>query len=161
MDVGWKLPVLIVGLAIVLFVFSIYPGKTTFAGSHTLYENSTSASYGAADFCDKCHPEIVANLSTSVAHNLTVTGCICHGYAPNLTNSLRHINLKHNLTKNIYCTNCHADYNSTGDLPAYGGGTVINVPNQSGHYIYFNKSDSTEMEKLYNRSRRYFENNSL
>ncbi len=158
---GWKLPVLIIGLAIILLAISVYPGKTTFAGSHTMHKNTTSASYGAAEFCNKCHPEIVANLSTSAAHNLSVTGCICHGYAPNLTDSLRHINLKHNLTKNIYCTNCHTDYNSTGGLPISGGGGTINVPNQSGHYIYFNESDATEMEKLYNRSRTYFENNTF
>lgn len=155
---GWKLPVLIAGLAIVLLVVSVYQGKTTFAGSHTMYKNSTSTSYGAAEFCNECHPEIVGNLSTSVAHNLSVTTCICHGYMPNLTDPLRHINIKHNLTKNIYCTNCHTDYNSTGDVPIYGNGNVLNVPNQSGHYIYLNKSDATEMEKLYNRSRGYFEN---
>jgi hypothetical protein len=146
-------------LALIAVGVAVYPGKTTFAGSHSMYKSKdySTPPYGAADFCVKCHPAEVGNLSTSIAHPLSKTGCICHGYNPNLTASLYDVNLKHNLTKNIYCTNCHTRYNNTGDIPIYGEGNLINVKNQSAHYIYFNKSNQSLVDEVYNRSKRYLE----
>lgn len=141
---------------IVIAISYLLPTKTTFAGSHTIYESKNS-SYGPAEFCSKCHPEVVGNLSSSTAHNIAVTSCICHGYNPNANDLMRNINLTHNLTKNVYCTNCHTRYNeSTGDIIIYGDGNPVNVTNQSGHYIFFNSSNATLMGEIYNRSWRYF-----
>ncbi|MFQ5975792.1 MAG: hypothetical protein ACE5J5_05725 [Candidatus Hydrothermarchaeales archaeon] len=64
------------------------------------------------------------------------------------------------MTKNIYCTNCHTEYNSTGDLVvnasnSAGARIEVNVQNQSPHYL-FNTSDATEKEQLYTQAREYF-----
>ncbi|MFQ6137422.1 MAG: hypothetical protein ACE5PM_09630 [Candidatus Hydrothermarchaeales archaeon] len=157
----WKKILLIIAF-IVLLAILILPREARFAGSHTMYENKSSSQYGRALFCNKCHPEIVANLSTSSAHNITTTGCICHGYNPNVTvGNLYDINLNHSLTKNIYCTNCHTEYNATGDLfvnatdPSTGDLVQVNVSGQSPHYL-FNVSDATEKEQLYIQSKNYF-----
>ncbi len=71
-------------------------------------------------------------------------GCICHGYSPNLS-----LNIRHNLTKDIYCTNCHSDYNSEGEIVVYYSPVVVAM-NQSAHYI----TNNTEI--LYNHSYKYF-----
>ena len=143
---------LLLGALIVLVVIYIFPSKTTMAGSHTMYRvrNSTEIK-GEAYFCEKCHPEEVGNLTVlTMGHNRTE--CICHGYYPNVTNSSRNVNLEHELTKDAYCTNCHAKYNSTGDLMVvYGAsGVYVNVTNQSGHYV------SNNSEDLMNRTMQYF-----
>ncbi len=132
------------------------PGKTTFAGSHTAYKTRNNSAYGEAYFCEKCHPSIVGNVTNSIAHNSTY--CICHGYYPNYTkrfgpygeNYNYSINVKHNLTKNIYCTNCHTRYNDTGAIAI---GNDVDARNQSAHYIFLNSSNLTE---IYNRSWNYF-----
>jgi hypothetical protein len=158
--------VLSLALLAVIAVMAIYPGKTIFAGSHTMILNRTSPTYGDTQFCWKCHASQVVNVTSSgnyTAHNSTV--CICHGYLPNYTqlsgpygkHTPRTINLKHNLTMDIYCTNCHTEYNESdavGAIVIYSDGTK--TENQSAHYIYFNGSDSTSIEKVYNRSWRYF-----
>jgi hypothetical protein len=161
--------ILILTLLLVLATMVIYPGKSLFAGGHTIYElrNSTGTVYGDAYFCQKCHSEAAgATISTSAfkAHNSTT--CICHGYYPgnvtitgpygNFSNVS--INLKHNLTKDAYCTNCHTDYNGTGSIPLGNG---VDGRNQSGHYIYFNGSDRSSVVETYNRSRDYFVDNSF
>ncbi len=157
----WTKILLILGF-IILLAIMILPQKARFAGSHTMYEKRNSSQYGRTLFCNKCHPEIVANLSTSGAHNILTTGCICHGYNPNVTvGNLYDINLNHSLTKNAYCTNCHTKYNSTGDLVVNatdvttGARVEVNVSGQSPHYL-FNVSDATEKEQLYTQAQNYF-----
>lgn len=149
----WFLVVFLAFVAIVA-IYHTFPGKTTFAGSHTMYKLENSSGYGSAELCRDCHGDIVENITYSKAHSSTA--CICHGYNPNATNPMRDINLKHNLTKNVYCTNCHSNYNEAGDLYVYGGGSLRNVANQSAHYIRFNKSNATMVDEIYNRSWRYF-----
>lgn len=121
-----------------------------FSGSHTLYENRTTA----AGFCTKCHPDRVATISfASNAHKNI--GCACHGYNPNST-ELYNINAAHNLTKNIYCTDCHTSYNiTTGNIAIHNGGIIAN--NQSAHYLInrSNKNDTYQRAKyFFNNSRR-------
>lgn len=149
----WTL-IIFLAFIIIAAISYIFPSKTTFAGSHTMYKVENSSTYGYAELCIECHEDIVKNITYSTAHNSTA--CICHGYNPNATNLMRNINLTHNLTKNVYCTNCHSNYNETGDLYVYGEGTLVNVLNQSAHYIRFNKSNATLVEEVYNRSWRYF-----
>lgn len=120
--------ILILALAIsagIMLTSAFYPG------SHSLflYKNASTYPTSAAEFCVKCHPEKVNNVSFSVHRN---AGCSCHGYNPNVTQEYN-INLAHNLTKNIYCTNCHSNYSIlTGDIAIHSG---VNVTNQSAHYI--------------------------
>ncbi len=119
-----------------------------FAGSHTVYENKTTA----ANFCIKCHPTKVTIVSVSAHKN---AGCICHGYNPNLTDPTQNINVAHNLTKNIYCTNCHSNYEDDGNITIHQeSGNKISGINQSAHYI--TNSTST----LYNHSKQFFANRS-
>lgn len=114
------------------------------AGAHTVYINKTNAT----EFCTKCHTE-KASLITSSAHKNA--GCICHGYSPNLTAEYN-INVAHNLTKQIYCTNCHSDYDNAGDIIIHTG-PVVNAPNQSAHYIV----GSSNRSKVYGNARQFFE----
>jgi hypothetical protein len=140
----------------VALIYYIYPGEAVFYGSHTMYETENSTAYGYAEFCLECHDTIVRDISGSGAHNNTA--CICHGYNPNATSTMRNVNLAHNLTKNAYCTNCHTRYDeNTGELNVTGGdGAVINVQNQSAHYIYYNASNASSIEEIYNRTWKYF-----
>ncbi len=137
----------IFGLILGASVFTTY---AVFSGTHTVYKNTTPDT--AADFCVKCHPTKVSIVSVSAHAN---AGCICHGYAPNAT-QLYNINAAHNLTKNIYCTNCHSDYNSTtGNMTIHEyGGTKISGLNQSAHYITNNTAT------LYNHAQQFFVNSS-
>lgn len=136
-------------IAVIIIIY-ILPTKTLFSGGHTMYRIENSTVYGYSELCRKCHWEEVENITFSSAHNST--GCICHGYDPDVSSpyTAYEINIKHNLTKNIYCTNCHTRYNETGGIDTGAG---VNAINQSAHYIYFNASNKTE---LYNRSREYF-----
>jgi hypothetical protein len=153
-DFKWTLIIFFAFTAIAA-IYYIQPGETIFHGGHTMYETENSSTYGYAEFCRECHEAIVRNITYSSAHNST--NCICHGYNPNATDLMRNINLTHNLTKNAYCTNCHTGYNEdTGELNVTGGGTQVDARNQSAHYIYFDKSDATQVEELYNRSWKYF-----
>lgn len=141
------LMVLIVALAIslgIVLTSAFYPG------SHSLYLNKTATvqSTAAAEFCVKCHAGRVASVDTSVHRN---AGCICHGYNPNLTAEYN-INLAHNLTKDIYCTNCHSGYNvTTGAIDIHGGMSGLN---QSAHYI-LQKGDRAG---AYMRAKQFFDN---
>ncbi len=147
---------LMIAVLLVAVLIANLPTQSTFAGSHTIYRqrNSSGTVYGDEYFCQKCHPDEVANISGGSAHNSTA--CICHGYYPNYTKGYGPygesynytINLKHNLTKDIYCTNCHTRYNtSTGAVQTGVNDTnePILVANQSAHYIYLNSSNLTEI----------------
>lgn len=127
---------------------SMFTTYAIFSGSHTVYENKTTP----ADFCIKCHPTKVSSVSAGAHAN---AGCICHGYAPSAT-ELYNINLAHNLTKNIYCTNCHSDYDGAGNITIYHDadrGDISGI-NQSAHYI----TNNTLI--LYNHSKQFFSNSS-
>lgn len=132
----------------VILAASMFNTYAIFAGSHTVYENKTTA----ANFCIKCHPTKVSIVSVSAHKN---AGCICHGYNPNLTNSTQNINVAHNLTKNIYCTNCHSNYEDDGNITIHQeGGNKISGINQSAHYI------TNVTSTLYNHSKQFFANRS-
>lgn len=118
---------------IILFVYLLQPLLGTFAGSHTMEEQKISTDYGNIYICTNCHQEEVF-LNNLSAHS--AAGCVCHGYAPNLTAEYN-INAAHNLTRNLYCTNCHANYDINGMQEIYPG---IITSSQSGHYIKKNKT---------------------
>lgn len=128
---------------------SMFTTYAVFSGSHTAYKNTTQQT--AAEFCIKCHPTKVSIVSVSAHKN---AGCVCHGYAPNAT-ELYNINAAHNLTKNIYCTNCHSDYDDAGNITIHreGSDTVSGI-NQSAHYI------TNTTLTLWNNSRQFFANSS-
>ncbi|MCL7411857.1 MAG: hypothetical protein M8350_08680 [Methanosarcinaceae archaeon] len=133
-----KATLLIIGLLAVGFI-AIIGTQALFEGSHTLYTNKSNSS----DMCIKCHPDQV---STTMVSSHQLAGCICHGYNPS-ANPTQNINLAHNMTKQIYCTNCHSNYDSNGDITIYSG---VSGLNQSGHYI---TNDTTV---LYNHSKTFF-----
>ena len=131
-----------IGIAITLLLTSTF---ALFSGGHTLYENRTDA----VSFCSKCHPDKAAiiNVGSNAHRN---AGCACHGYNPNTTYD---INSAHNLTKNIYCTDCHTNYSiTTGNITIHGGGIVAN--NQSAHYLI----NSSEKSAIYQRAVEFFNN---
>ena len=125
---------------------SMFTTYAIFSGSHTVYENKTTA----ANFCTKCHSIKVTIVAASAHAN---AGCICHGYNPNLTETYN-INVAHNLTKNIYCTNCHSNYDNAGNITVHWDGGAISGINQSAHYITNNTA------VLYNHSKQFFANSS-
>ncbi|HJH28547.1 MAG TPA: hypothetical protein C5S51_02460 [Methanosarcinaceae archaeon] len=118
-----KVSLLIIGLLVVGLV-AVINSQALFQDSHTLYTNKTNAS----DMCIKCHPDQVSTTMVS-AHQFA--GCICHGYNPSADPN-KNINLAHNMTKQIYCTNCHSNYDSDGEITIYSG---VSGLNQSAHYI--------------------------
>ena len=151
---------LIISFFFLAAVYSILPSQSKVSGSHSVYKVRTTPSVGDISFCAKCHPAIAGNVSSSYLYQAhgSFASCICHGFYPNSTSLISpdgknynySINLKHNLTKNVYCTNCHTSYDTTGQIDI---GNNSNAINQSGHYIYLNKSDKTE---IYDRTLRYF-----
>ena len=138
---------LLIALALstgILLTSAFYPG------SHSLYLNRSVLTQptAAAEFCVKCHIEKVNNISLSVHRN---AGCICHGYNPSFTETYN-INLAHNLTKNIYCTNCHSSYNvMTGNIDIHSG---VSGLNQSAHYILA----AGDRAGAYQRAKQFFAN---
>lgn len=133
----------------VILAASMLNTYAIFAGSHTVFENKTTP----ADFCIKCHPTKVSIVNVSVHKN---AGCICHGYNPNI-NETYNLNVAHNLTKNIYCTNCHTNYTmSTGNITIHYDASPINVINQSAHYII----TSANRSLVYERAKQFFANSS-
>jgi hypothetical protein len=157
---GDKRAYLLIAFLVVAAAYSILPSKSKLVGSHSMTKVRTDLTTGDIAFCAKCHRDIAGNISSSFgfkAHG-AFAGCICHGYYPNYTaltgpdglNYNFSINLNHNLTKNVYCTNCHTRYNTTGQIDI---GNNSNAINQSGHYIYLNPSNKTE---IYERAVRYF-----
>ena len=136
------LVIIAIGIIMALILTSTY---ALFSGSHTLYENRTNAT----NFCSKCHPDKVdiINFQSNAHRN---TGCACHGYNPNAT-ELYNINAAHNLTKNIYCTDCHTNYSTTtGNITIHSGQIVAN--NQSAHYLI----NSSERAAIYQRAKGFF-----
>ncbi|MDO9516960.1 MAG: hypothetical protein Q7J10_02815 [Methanosarcinaceae archaeon] len=134
-----KVTFLVIGLLAVGLV-TVINSQAIFQDSHTLYTNKTSVEYGVAEMCLKCHPEQVSSTMIS-AH--ADAGCICHGYNPSAIPT-KSVNLAHNMTKQIYCTNCHSNYDSNGNITIYSG---VSGLNQSGHYI------TNDTAVLYNNSR--------
>ena len=133
-----KVTFLVIGLLVVGLV-AVINSQALFQGSHTLYTNKSSVDYGVAEMCVKCHQNQVSSTMVSAHGN---AGCICHGYNPSADPD-QSINLAHNMTKQIYCTNCHSNYDSDGQITIYSG---VSGLNQSGHYITNNVS------VLYNHS---------
>ncbi len=108
-------------LAAAIILVSSLTAYALLATSHTTYKTKDN-------FCTKCHAGVATNVSAGI-HD--PANCICHGY---LTNSTYNINRKHNLTKDIYCTNCHSDSNETGDIPIQVS-PYISGRNQTAHYL--------------------------
>ncbi len=135
----------------ILLAASMFTTYAIFSGSHTVYKNTTTA----ADFCIKCHPTKVSIVSASAHAN---AGCICHGYNPNST-EIYNINVAHNLTKQIYCTNCHSNYSiSSGKIIIHNdAGLEISGINQSAHYIIAGSDNKTP---VYDRAKQFFANSS-
>jgi hypothetical protein len=130
--------IIIVGILIILISCT---ANAMFSGSHELFKIETTPQ----QFCSKCHSASAANVSAG-AHN--PVNCLCHGYNPN-SSAEYNVNMTHNLTKKIYCTNCHSKYNETsGNIMVYDS---ISGLNQSAHYII----DKTDPQ-LYNNSRGFF-----
>lgn len=130
---------IIVGLLIIL---TIGIANAMLSGSHELFKTETVPQ----EFCSKCHSASVANVNAG-AHS--PVNCLCHGYNPN-SSAQYNVNLAHDLTKKIYCTNCHSKFNETsGDIMIYSG---ISGSNQSAHYI-ISRTDP----QLYNNSRGFFQ----
>jgi hypothetical protein len=137
--------IIIAGIAIILIT-----GMATamFSGSHDLYKNETATQR----FCSKCHT--AANVSVSGSDHATA-GCICHGYNPNGIDISKDINVAHNLTKQIYCTNCHSNYDNAGNITIHDDGSnTVSGLNQSAHYI--TKDNAT----LYRHAKQFFANSS-
>lgn len=130
--------IIIVGFLIILITGI---ANAMFSGSHELFQNRTTPQ----QFCSKCHSASADHVNDS-AHN--PANCICHGYNPN-SDAQYNVNMAHNLTKNIYCTNCHSKYNETSGDIMIGDG--ISGLNQSAHYII----DNTDSQ-LYSNSRGFF-----
>jgi hypothetical protein len=146
MDLNRKHFLITIAAGIVISLVMI-TASGLFAGSHILYEKKTTASA----FCTNCHPDKVATLSIAAnAHRNA--GCACHGYNPNAT-ELYNINAAHNLTKNIYCTDCHTNYDiTTGNITIHNGGITAN--NQSAHYLI----NSSNRDEMYRRAGQFFNN---
>ncbi|KAF5410120.1 MAG: hypothetical protein C5S47_07570 [Candidatus Methanogasteraceae archaeon] len=113
-------------LAAAIILVSSLTAYALLATSHTTYKTKD-------DFCTKCHANVAINVSAGI-HN--PANCICHGYLTNSTydNGTYDINRKHNLTKDIYCTNCHSDSNEIGDIPTHIG-PYTSGRNQTAHYL--------------------------
>ncbi len=108
-------------LAAAIILVSSLTAYALLATSHTTYKTKDN-------FCCKCHAGVDANVSAGI-HD--PANCICHGY---LTNNTYSINRKHNLTKDIYCTNCHSNSTETGDIPIHVS-PYISGRNQTAHYL--------------------------
>ncbi len=141
-------------LYVLMIAFAISLGvvltSAFYPGSHSLFLNKSADQQptAAAEFCVKCHEQRVASVNISVHRN---AGCICHGYNPNMTAQFN-INLAHNLTKDIYCTNCHSGYDvASGAIDIHSG---LSGLNQSAHYI-LKKGDRAG---AYQRAKQFFAN---
>ncbi|KAF5417088.1 MAG: hypothetical protein C5S49_03905 [Candidatus Methanogaster sp.] len=123
-------------LAAAIILVSSLTAYALLATSHTTYKTKEN-------FCTKCHADVATNVSDGI-HD--PANCICHGY---LINGTYGINRKHNLTKDIYCTNCHSNSNETGDIPIRVS-PYISGRNQTAHYLI--KDDTTA---IYDHARDY------
>ena len=123
-------------LAAAIILVSSLTAYALLATSHTTYKTKDN-------FCIKCHAGVATNVSAGI-HD--PANCICHGY---LIDETYNINKKHNLTKDIYCTNCHSDSNETGDIPILVA-PYISGRNQTAHYLI--KDNTTA---IYDHARDY------
>jgi hypothetical protein len=129
----------LIAIVAIILLASLLPVHALFSNNHKLFMNETISS----QFCSKCHPASSVNVSAGVHATIN---CFCHGYDP----VVEGVNKKHNLTKKIYCTNCHTKYDeNTGDITIKPG---VSGKNQSAHYLIRNKTDP----QLYNNSRNFF-----
>ena len=135
---------IILGIAILIIIATSLPSVyALFVGSHTLYKDKL---FNATEFCGKCHISNVRNVTAGVHRP---AGCICHGYNPNAT-ARYNVNVTHNLTKDIHCTNCHSDYNiTTGNITIHTAPMISGI-NQSAHYLNITKIGA------YTRARAFF-----
>ncbi|MEA1870498.1 MAG: hypothetical protein U9N09_10255 [Euryarchaeota archaeon] len=108
-------------LAAAIILVSSLTAYALLATSHTTYKTKEN-------FCTKCHANVATNVSAGIHYP---ANCICHGY---LINDTHCIDRKHNLTKDIYCTNCHSDSNETGDIPIHVS-PYTSGRNQTAHYL--------------------------
>lgn len=139
-----KKPIMIMAALLIIAATSMV-AYGIFAGGHSTYMNQTSPD----DFCDRCHPEIATAL-TGGEHG--PANCICHGYNPNssMSGTDFDINMKHDLTKKIYCTNCHSEYDDvTGEIRISDD---LSGLDQSAHYII----NTSKRAMLYNHSAQQF-----
>ena len=140
-----KMPVVLMVALLVIAATSLV-AYGIFAGGHSTYMNQPDPD----DFCDRCHPGIATAL---MAGEHGPANCICHGYNPNSSTGMGtdfDINMKHNLSKTIYCTSCHSEYDDvTGELNIGGGASGID---QSAHYII----NTSKKAMLYNHSAQQF-----
>ncbi|MEA1895133.1 MAG: hypothetical protein U9N36_08030 [Euryarchaeota archaeon] len=129
-------------LAAAIILVSSLTAYALLATSHTTYKTKD-------DFCTKCHAGVATNVSAGIHYH---ANCICHGYLTNSTydNGTYDINRKHNLTKDIYCTNCHSDSNETGDIPIRISPPSTSGRNQTAHYLI--KDNTTA---IYDHARDY------
>ena len=123
--------VFVVVCAILLISVFLISSYALFSGSHTVYTNKTNAS----QFCIKCHSATVSSVMVSSHADV---GCLCHGYNPSAAPEYN-LNLAHNLTKEIYCTNCHSTYDSNGNITIHINPSISGI-SQSAHYITNNAS---------------------
>ncbi len=129
----------LVVILVIVILADLLPVHALFSNNHKLFKNETFPGL----LCSRCHPASSANVSAGVHAPIN---CFCHGYDPGVEG----VNKKHNLTKKIYCTNCHTKYDeNTGDITIRPG---VSGKNQSAHYLIRNKTDPA----LYNNSRSFF-----
>ena len=122
--------ILITAIVAVMLV-AITNTQAFFVGDHALQTDTSSNPNGSIELCSKCHDDVVNTVKTSAHPN---SGCLCHGYNPTVTPS-QNVNVAHNMTKQIYCTNCHSNYdNVTGEITISITPSISGL-NQSGHYI--------------------------
>lgn len=133
--------IIIIGILIGLVALVSFTITTAlYHGSHATYLNKTDPT----EFCQKCHQNKVSTIMVSAHKNAS---CLCHGYNPSATPEYN-INLAHNLTKQIYCTNCHSNYDSEGNITIHTNPYVSGL-NQTAHYLTNNTSILYEHAKQF------------
>jgi len=124
-------------IAVLVAAIALVSSMTAYAlraTSHMTFKNRDSAT----EFCNKCHSGVVGNV-THGAHS--PANCICHGYNLNETYPLREVNLRHGLTKDIYCTNCHSDSDENGDITIQTAPYISGL-DQTAHYLIKDDTDT-------------------
>lgn len=135
-----RIAVLVAAIALV----SSMTAYALLATSHTTFKDRDNAT----EFCNKCHSGAVGNV-THGAHS--PANCICHGYNLNETEQYK-VNLRHGLTKDIYCTNCHSDFNETTGNITIQTEPYLSGLNQTAHYLIKDDTD-----KIYANAKQYLE----
>lgn len=123
--------IILIASIVAVMLVAIIDTQAFFVGDHALQTDTSNDPEGSIKLCSKCHDGIVNTVKVSAHPN---SGCLCHGYNPTITPS-ENVNVAHNMTKQIYCTNCHSNYdNVTGEI-TLSTSPFISGLNQSGHYI--------------------------